>query len=124
MTLKLLLIDDDRDLRILVKELLEIYFDMEVVESSSCIEATRLFYSELFQMVVSDYRIHACSAQSFLHQLPSIRTKHAPVILYTGDQEVPLTASERLRIVLKPHFEKLLDEIRRFRIFPERPSQP
>jgi CheY-like chemotaxis protein len=117
---RLLLIEDDRDLRILLKEILEISFDVEVHVSASSLDSLTQLKSSQFDMILSDYRVHQRGSRSFLSQLQSPPFENVPLIIYTGDPDIPLQSCKRIRVVIKPDFSKLLREMRSFQILWER----
>lgn len=119
---RLLLIEDDRDLRILIKEILEISFQVEVHVSNSSYDSLNLLKHGDYQMVVSDYRLHQLGQMTFLSQLQDPSKQQIPFIIYTGEPEVPLHPTPNLKIVRKPDFKALMSEVRCFQIFAERNS--
>lgn len=108
----------------MIKEILEISFQVEVQVSNSSYDSLTLLKNGIYNMVISDYRIHQLGHMTFFSQLEEPSPPHIPFIFYTGEPEVLLSPSPRLKIVRKPDFQALMNEVRGFKIFAERSPGP
>ncbi len=120
MTNRMLLIEDNRDMQILMKEIVEINFQVEVAICSSGSESLRMLEGGNFQMVITDYRIHEFAKKNFFENVRNGPLNKIPMIVYSGDRDISLPQSDKLKIVCKPDFVNLIQEIRSFKIFSER----
>lgn len=85
--------DDEPELCAISKEILESFYDMNVMVASSVKEALKVLRSEKFDAIISDYQMPGTSGIEFVRELRSSGDR-TPFILFTGRgrEEVVISA--------------------------------
>lgn len=119
---QLLLVEDDRDLRILIKEILEISFQTEVRYATSGSDLLKLLQDNEFKIVISSYESKSRAQQLLLGQIQKSALNAVKFIFYIKELPFPLPDSDNLKVVMKPDFQSLINEVRTFNVLKERYS--
>ncbi|MCC6137072.1 MAG: response regulator [Bdellovibrionaceae bacterium] len=78
-----LIVDDEDDLRIALKELLELK-GWNVTSASNGFEAFKMAQSQPFDIIVSDIRMPKCNGVDFLHMLSTEYKSSTPIIMMSA----------------------------------------
>ena len=81
--IRVLCVDDEPDVCVVSKEMLEALWDMEVDTAHSAMEAEKALSCKKYDAIVSDYQMPGTNGIEFVRQLRLIGN-HTPFILFTG----------------------------------------
>ena len=113
---KILIVDDEKDFRAIVKEIL-IDEEFSAAEASNGLNAIEIFINNSFDAVLLDLRMPGMDGIETLQELKKIDS-HVPIIILTAFGDIP-TAVEAVKqgaydfITKPPEFDKLITIIKR-----------
>lgn len=104
LNLSILIVDDEEDLRLALKELLELK-GWNITCSANGIDAFEQTKSQQFDIILSDIRMPKCSGVDFLHMLSAEYKSKTPVIMmsaYSDYDETDLIRFGARLLIAKP----------------------
>jgi DNA-binding NarL/FixJ family response regulator len=113
---KILIVDDEKDFRAIVKEIL-IDEEFSAAEASNGLNAIEIFKNNSFDVVLLDLRMPQMDGIKTMQKLKKIDS-HVPIIILTAFGDIP-TAVEAVKqgaydfITKPPEFDKLISIIKR-----------
>jgi CheY-like chemotaxis protein len=101
---KILIVDDERDLRLTIKEVFEI-FGWEVHDAENGKKGLEKMMSDRYDFVISDIRMPVATGIDFLKQLPEEMKKSTPIIMMSAYSDYSEKAVQQLgacKLISKP----------------------
>lgn len=111
--LKILVIDDQSAMRLLISKKIRIAFNAAITEADGVTTALKYLQSEEFDLVVCDYWMDDGNGSSVVEYVKNKTEINIPLILFSSDNEI---VSSYLRegvhdAIVKPNFNDLISAI-------------
>lgn len=102
--LKILIVDDEKDLRLTIKEVFEI-FGWEVHDAENGKKGLEKMMSDKYDFVISDIRMPVATGIDFLKNLPEEMKRQTPIIMMSAYSDYSEKALQQLgasKLIPKP----------------------
>lgn len=104
---KLLLVDDQKEIRTILMQKLSVQEDLLITEASCVEEAIRIISNEKVDIIVSDLCMEPIDGLSFFSYIKE-NCIDIPFILFSGSEfELPIMGEPFIEYVKKPNFSRV-----------------
>lgn len=115
MRLKILLVDDQKEIRNILIKKLEIFSNILIVEATSGEEAISIVKFQTFDIIISDLCMEPIDGLSFYAHIKEQKI-NTPFILFSSSEiELPIMELPFIEYVQKPNFNRIAQLIKRLK---------